>query len=236
MTSQLLTLENPKAKKGLQFNYLTALLHLAPSIRSGYNVCQHASPGCIRACLNTAGRGGMFKAGSETNQIQEARIRRTKMFFEEPDWFFDLLVGELRAAAYKAMKKGLKLAIRLNATSDLPWERIQDHRDGLTIFQKLPQFTFYDYTKVPGRVTPANYHLTFSRSEVNEREAKAELVRGRNVAVVFEDRFPEEFWGAPVIDGEQHDLRFLDPQGVIVGLKAKGKARKDESGFVLQAA
>ena len=37
----------------------------------------------------------------------------------------------------------------------------------------------------------------------------------------------------PVINGDKTDMRFKDPVGVIVGLKAKGKARKDTSGFVI---
>ena len=95
---------------------------------------------------------------------------------------------------------------------------------------------FYDYTKVPGRdLGIPNYHLTFSLAESNEEDAAAELQRGMNIAVVF-DGVPSEYLGVPVVDGDESDLRFLDPSGVVVGLKAKGEARGDTSGFVKRAA
>ena len=59
-----------------------------------------------------------------------------------------------------------------------------------------------------------------------------------NVAVVFRDKIPKSYKGYEVIDGDDSDLRFLDKfksweTGGIVGLKAKGPAKKDKSGFVV---
>ena len=99
---------------------------------------------------------------------------------------------------------------------------------------------FYDYTKIVKRAyadLPPNYHLTLSYSEADEEYAEEVLMAvadtGVNAAVVFRDRLPDTFKGFRVIDGDKDDLRFLDPKGVVVGLKAKGKAKQDKSGFVI---
>jgi hypothetical protein len=144
-----------------------------------------------------------------------------------------MLVSELRRAETRAARKGVPLVCRLNVVSDVPWER---RWQGL--FEEFPGVQFMDYTKDQSRVThpglPANYHLTFSRSETNEADCRRVLEAGGTVSVVFRrPPFPDSFWGYSVIDGDQDDLRFLDPSGVIVGLKAKGKARRDHSGFVV---
>jgi hypothetical protein len=50
---------------------------------------------------------------------------------------------------------------------------------------------------------------------------------------VFRGEKPKTFLGLKVIDGDTHDMRFLDEDNVVVGLKAKGKAKTDYSGFVI---
>lgn len=239
----LLTTGNPKTMKGQGFGYLTAILHLAPARLSGYNVCPMATVGCSAACLNTAGRGGIFKPGETTNVIQKARIRKTKMFYENRDAFMLQLVKEITNFVKLAAKHGLTPAIRLNGTSDIRWETMTaphptdtDGFDRPMIYSNLmsvfPNVQFYDYTKLSNRKNlPKNYHLTFSLAESNEADAIAALKNGMNVAAVFH-KVPKVYLGHPVIDGDKSDLRFLDARGVIVGLKAKGKAKRDTSGFV----
>lgn len=229
---------NPKTIKGRKLNYLTAILHLAPFNLSGYQVCALAD-GCEVPCLNTAGRGGIIKAGETTNAIQTARIRRTRLFFEDRAQFMALIVADIKSHVRRARKLRMKPCVRLNGTSDLPWEKIRATVDGVeyrNLMEAFPGVVFYDYTKVPGRTVPANYHLTFSRSARNEINVIKAIAAGRNVAVVFAKTLPAEFMGRRVIDGDETDLRFLDDAGVIVGLKAKGKAKRDMSGFVVRDA
>jgi hypothetical protein len=230
---------NPKTKKGRARGYASLVLHLAPARLSGYNVCYWASKGCTAGCLNTAGRGGIIRAGQTTNNIQDARIKRTRLFFQDRPAFARLLLSEIRAHIRRAARKGLTPVVRLNGTSDLPWERVK--LAGRTVLEHFPDVQFYDYSKSPERVAayaagrmPSNYHLPFSRAEHNDREARAVLATGGNVAVVFSKHLPAEWAGAPVVNGDADDLRFLDPAGCVVGLKAKGKAKHDLSGFVVQ--
>lgn len=225
----LLTIHNPKTQKGEALGYMTAILHLAPSTLSGFNVCPMASKGCAAGCLNTSGRG------TYTN-VQNARTRKTLMFFNNRDIFMFELGAEIEILARRAARRGLKFVVRLNGTSDIRWENEPVTINGKThpnLMAAFPDVHFYDYTKLPNRRNlPPNYSLTFSLSESNEQMAREVFRRGENVAVVFRDALPKTFWGAPVINGDANDLRFLDRRGVIVGLKAKGKARKDTSGFV----
>jgi len=221
----LLTVNNDaKTIKNTKQGYLTGILYMAPNTIGGRgNVCPMATAGCIESCLYTAGRAGIF------NSIQAARIRRTELYFDDRKLFMAMLRGELSSLLYKSKKLGLKTAVRLNGTSDvLPNEYIQimeDHRD----------IYFYDYTKVSNRLTkslPKNYYLTLSRSETNDSDCIQALRDGFNVAVVFK-KLPEYWHGFKVINGDEYDARFLDEQGVVVGLKAKGAARSDRSGFVV---
>jgi len=245
---KLLTQGNPKLMKGEKKGYLSFVLHLAPASVSGWNVCAGATAGCEAACLNTAGRGGIPNAKSVTvagrhgdivvpNAIQAARIRKTAMFFQDRETFMELLAKEIAAAIKYAEKRGLIPVFRLNGTSDLRWESIRPACfGGKNIMEMFPDVQFYDYTKLANRkALPANYHLTFSLAENNEVQAFAALANGLNVAAVFR-KVPAVFMGAAVVDGDETDLRFLDPKGVIVGLKAKGKAKRDTTGFVKEAA
>lgn len=218
---KLLTENNTKVAKGLEFGYLNLILHLAPFNLSGKQVCPKASAGCASACLNTAGMG-IF------SNVQNARKEKTLRYFNDRENFMSDIAKDVKSAIKKAKKKGLKLAIRLNGTSDLPMF-------ALKVAETFSDVQFYDYTKIAktfDRVLPSNYHLTFSRSEVNDAEVDTILAKGFNVAMVF-DKLPKTYKGFKVIDGDKNDLRFLDKKNIIVGLKAKGKAKKDSSGFVI---
>lgn len=218
---KLLTFGNQKTAKGEKLGYLTAIMHLAPAKLSGKNVCPKASNGCEKACLNTAGRGIY-------NTTQKARIAKTLRYFNDTVQFEKDLESDILAVIRKAQRENKKVAIRINGTSDIP-------KLAIKFAQKFPNVQFYDYTKIAktfDKELPKNYHLTFSRSETNEIEALEILKRGFNVAVVF-NKLPKKYKGFEVVNGDDTDLRFLDKKGVIVGLKAKGKALKDTSGFVV---
>ena len=234
MTFKLLSTANPKIQKGTKLGYLSFILHLAPSDVSGHNTCPKATVGCKTACLNTAGRGGMFKRGESTNTIQRARIRKTRYFFNDRVSFFNDLTQDITKGIAMAKKLGLKPVFRLNGTSDLSWEKYEVPNTGLNIFQIFPEVQFYDYTKILGRKAAYdNYFLIFSQADGNEADVNKAIAQGMNVATVF-DEVPAEYKGRPVINADETDLRFLDPKGVIAGLKAKGKAKKDYSGFVIR--
>ncbi len=229
---KLLTKNNPKIAKGAALGYYSVGVHLAPANLSGHNTCPMASAGCRLACLNTSGHG-------RYNRVQESRITKTKRFFEEREAFMAQLVKELRGAVKKAARLNQKLAVRLNLTSDIQWENVI--HEGKTIFEHFPGVQFYDYTAIAKRMFPGskaanvpNYHLTFSRKEDNQAVAETVAAAGGNVAVVFSSaRYPQEFMGRPVVSGDETDLRFLDKKGAVVALYSKGRARRDESGFVV---
>jgi len=223
----LLTLNNAKTIKGEKKGILTGILYLAPASISGWEVCPKRSDGCTKACLYTAGHGAF-------TTVQTARINRTKMFFEKRDMFMDLLNKDINSLVKKAKKLSYLPTVRLNGTSDIEWTRFG-------IIKKFPDIRFYDYTKVANRFDkelPENYHLTFSRNESNDDEVELLLTKNVNIAVVFdtkkEDALPLEWKNRKVIDGDVDDVRWLDEKGVIVGLRAKGRGKKDNSGFVIK--
>lgn len=224
---KLLSTGNPKLLKGEKKGYLSFILHLSPANVSGYETCPKRTAGCTAACLNTAGRGGMFRKGETTNVIQEARKRKTRMFFEQREQFLVDLEADIRLGIKQAEKKGMIPCFRLNGTSDIAWEKYG-------IIEKFPEVQFYDYTKMRNRKVShlKNYHLTFSKADGNDVDVRLAASAGMNVAAVFKS-IPETYIGRPVINGDDTDLRFLDPKNVIVGLKAKGKAKKDTTGFVV---
>lgn len=227
---KLLSTANPKIQKGAKQGYLSFILHLAPADLSGREVCPKRTAGCTAACLNLAGRGGMFKRGETTNVIQQARIRKTQYFFEDRDAFMLDLARDISRAINYATKKGLTPVFRLNGTSDLSWEKYIVNGQGDNIFEMFPDVQFYDYTKVLGRKVAhiPNYHLTFSRAESNDEDCVKALTAGMNVTAVY-DRIPEGMFSA-----DDTDLRFLDPKVGYIGLKAKGRAKKDSTGFVIR--
>ena len=237
---------SPKTDKGHARNVATAILYLAPSDASGVaNTCVDASDGCRSSCLYKAGRGGFDPA------VPAARIERTRHLKSDRATFSARLVKETVSHRARSERKRMDCAVRPNGTSDLPWEHFKLN-DGRTLMETFPDVQFYDYTKSARRALkhaagdmPANYHVTFSRSETNESDCRAVLAAGGNVAVVFKicdckrpckHEIPDgvlSYMGHPVINGDHDDLRFLDPAGVVVGLKAKGPAKQDTSGFVV---
>jgi hypothetical protein len=232
---KLLSTANPKIQKGTKLGYLSFILHLAPADLSGRNTCPKATAGCRAACLNTAGRGGMFRKGENTNVIQKARIRKTQYFFADRNTFMIDLAQDIRKGIKLAAKLGLKPVFRLNGTSDLSWEKYMVPVYEMNIFELFSNVQFYDYTKVLGRKVSqyANYFLIFSQADGNDSDVERAMEQGMNIAAVF-DQVPASYKGRTVIDADETDLRFLDPRGVIAGLKAKGRAKKDYTGFVIR--
>lgn len=230
----LLSTSNTKTQKGIKLGYATYILHLAPADLSGViNICPKATLGCKMGCLNTAGHGGMYTE-IEDSVVQQARIRKTKWFATGRKSFLEALVYDIQRAIKQATKKGLIPVFRLNGTSDLNWSAYPVNGYA-NVFEAFPNVQFYDYTKVinPRLLKIPNYHLTFSKAEDNDADVDLAIKLGMNVAVVF-DKIPNTYNGVPVFSGDDTDLRFLDPLTTIVGLKAKGRARKDTSGFVIR--
>jgi hypothetical protein len=237
----LLSVGNPKTLKGMKEGYNTYILHLAPHTLSGHNTCPKATAGCSAACLNTAGRGGMFKRGEFTNNIQKARIRKTELFYNDRNQFMELLVKDITLAIKQSKRMNLIPVFRLNGTSDISWEKYPVQMGEVVysnIFNAFGFVQFYDYTKVLGRKVNniSNYHLTFSAADGNDLDVLLARKAGYNIATVFGIKktlpMPDSYMGLPVFNGDESDLRFLDPKQVVVGLYAKGKAKKDTSGFV----
>jgi len=233
---KLLTVNgNPKIVKGDKINdkYLSAIMHLSPI---NTRICPYQDIAkCKEACLNTAGRGGIFKKGETTNVIQEARKRKTDLFLNDRDTFMSLLVKDIQAFVRKCERLGKMPCVRLNGTSDIQWELIPIDNYA-NIFEMFSDVQFYDYTKIPTRKVSSikNYHLTWSYSEANDKYARLFEQVPYNKAVVFHGGLPRMFKGMKVIDGDTTDMRFLDKANRVIGLKAKGKARQDKSGFVIQ--
>ena len=239
----LLSTNNAKTVKGetsREVSYITHILYMSPFTANskGINVCSHASKGCAESCLVSSGMGGIYTT------VKQGRINKTEYFLADRTGFLNQLKTEIEKAIVKAEKKNAIPVFRLNGTSDLSYEQYKIF-EGKNIFELFPQVTFYDYTKNYTRfnkVLPSNYHLTFSRSETNHSKAMELLAKGVNVAMVF-TKTPSEYEGYEVINGDQDDLRMLDPKGVIVGLKYKfitGKGGKEKnieainSGFVIK--
>ena len=230
MTKLLAIGKDAKTIKGQKYGYLTGVLYLAPHKVSGHLVCPSASPGCIEACLFTAGRGGMQTA-------IHGRIRKTRLLFEEKETFLLQLHRDIAALVRKAKREGLIPLVRLNGTSDLAWEKMKIK--GRSLMELFPEVQFYDYTKIRARADkfargkmPANYSLVFSLTESNDEDARKVLAAGAPIAAVFGGDLPDTFLGAPVINGDEHDARVENMEAVVVGLSAKGRAKHDTSGFV----
>jgi len=228
---------NAKTIKGEKYNIKTAILYLMPAQQSGVQLCPMAkTAGCEKACLFTAGRGAM-------SNVMLSRLRKTLYFNQYRELFMQQLHNEIIRERAKAKRRGYKLIVRLNGTSDIRWEKVAVSGYA-NIMQAVPDIQYYDYTKLANRRDiPANYDITFSYSGVADYApyvAKA-VANGERIAVVFRDRAivermlanGETFLGLPIVDGDNTDIRHLDPKGVIVALYAKGKARNDQSGFVV---
>lgn len=228
---------NAKTIKGEKYGIKTAILYLMPADGSGAQLCPMAATAqCDKACLFTAGRGAM-------SNVMLSRLRKTLFFNQHRDLFMAQLSREIADYARKADRQGFKLVVRLNGTSDIRWENVAVP-GASNVMRAFPDVQFYDYTKLANRKNvPANYDLTFSYSGVPAYApfvARA-VAAGERIAVVFRSRAVvdamlangETFLGLPVVDGDDSDIRHLDPRGAVVALYAKGKARQDVSGFVV---
>lgn len=239
---------NAKTVKGQKYGVLTGILYMAPNTQSGVtDTCPMADvAGCKKACLYSAGRGRF-------NNVQAGRIRKTVLFHEHYDDFMNELARDISKLVRKATREGAIPMVRLNGTSDILWEaksfKLREREARLigkesgeypNIMALFPDVQFYDYTKIAMRFKrdlPANYDLTFSYSGVKAYAKHVEIARqhGARMAVVFLNEAPATYLGMRVVDGDEHDIRPYNPQGVVVALKAKGDAKKDKTGFVVSA-
>lgn len=226
---------NAKTVKGQKYGYMTGILYMAPSTISGHNTCPMAKvAGCENACLYSAGRGAF-------NSVQQSRISKAQWFFSERDSFMAQLVKDISKLATKADNAGMVPLVRLNGTSDIRWESIPVTIEGVTypnVMSAFPGIQFYDYTKLSNRKNvPSNYDLTFSYSGMPgyQKYVAQAIAEGMRIAVVFRNRegIPASFMGLECVDGDDSDIRHIDPQGVVVALYAKGNAKTDLSGFVV---
>jgi hypothetical protein len=209
----------------------TFILYMAPADQvTGLNLCPFASTGCKASCLYSAGRG-------KFSNVQASRINKSKFWGYDRANFYIQLANELLKIHDKAIKQRKEIAIRLNGTSDIDHLYLLERYSGIDFLDNFySNLLFYDYTKNPNHISRyknTRYKITFSRSESNEIEAKKILKLGGNIAVVFAGELPEFYLGYPVINGDLTDLRYFDPVNVVIGLKAKGDAKKDLSGFVV---
>ena len=222
--------KDAKTVKSLKVGVLTGIVYMSPADSSGHSICPSMSRGCKAACLYTAGQG-------KYPNVKAGRMRRTYQFIYRNDEFMRQLAYEINKLVVKANKLGLIPAVRLNGTSDIDYENITIDSFP-NIFAMFPSVAFYDYTKRYNRLSDcaniANYHLTFSRAEtkLSNKHSLRALRSGHPVTVVFRNALPDTWNGYTVIDGDEHDFRVWD-SGVVVGLKAKGDAIKDTSGFVV---
>ena len=213
-------------------------LYLAPANISGYQVCSHSTPECRLGCLNTSGRAGIEEF-SGLDHIKSARIKKTRLFFEHTAFFMEWLMAEIMVAKAKAEKDGYYFSVRLNCTSDIDWQNVLV--DGKNIFNIFPNIQFYDYTKNHNKFysKPANYHLTYSYTGRNWEYCLNALSQGFNIAMVFnvrnENDLPKTYKGFQVINGDLTDYRINDAKGIIVGLKWKRIANRQNEKEVLNS-
>lgn len=237
ISQRLLSIDNPKAAKSVEYGWLNAIHYMAPTDIAGVgNLCPHASPGCKAICLGYhSGQASFVQGAADTSNKNSVRISRdtkAQQFMSERKAYLAELAKQIGKARNEADANGLKLCVRLNGSTDVNWQ---------AVYKLFPDVQFTEYTKDVRRMFawlksgPSNVHMTFSRSELNERQCLDVLSRGGNVAAVFE-ALPKTWHGYRVINGDKHDLRHLDPRGVVVGLTPKGAARKDQSGFVIRKA
>jgi len=228
-----------KHEKAFKFDELVYTLYLAPAKSSGYEVCPMRTLFCTDLCLNYSGMNRMNMNGE---MINESRIKKTKLFFEEREFFVRWMIEEIKQSKKKSEKLGYSFSVRLNNTSDISpemfWIR-QDDGTTKNILQLFPDVQFYDYTKVPSRVELTkkykNYDLTFSFDGTNLETCEKMLSNKVRVAMVF-NKLPKTFLSYKVIDGDLYDMRYRDKKNVIVGLKFKkvrNKLTKDNP-FVIQ--
>jgi hypothetical protein len=248
--NRLLSTDNAKAAKALGYGWLNGIHYMAPGRSAGVgNLCPHMSPQCEKACLGThAGRAGIVDS-SGMSPVVRSRIMKAQLFMQDRHVYMNALARCIQRASVMAADYHLRLSARLNGSTDTNWSRIRFRVDALTARKcgvpegalvTIPElfFTqFNEYTKDFQRLgkVQSNIYQTFSFSGENHEECKAALAGGYNVAVVFGHGLPKMWWGHPVIDGDLHDLRHLDPANVVVGLSPKGKvAKASTSSFIIR--
>lgn len=258
---RLFSIDNVKAAKASGFGYINAIHYMAPHSLGGFgNLCPNATEPCIHNCLGwQSGHAAMVKdLDIGTNSVRESRKLKAKLFMTDRVNYLNAMVCAIARIVAKAKRDGLKPCIRPNGSSDIPFERLRFNcnakaitalcRAGLdrhitylsqvTLLELFPTIQFIDYTKNPNRLgkAPRNLDLTFSYGVTNSSDCVKALLAGHNVAMIFDNGLPESFAGFPVINGDLHDLRHLDPKGGhIVGLSPKGKrAKSDATGFVVR--
>ena len=235
---------NPKIAKNAKNKTLSVPVHLSPAKTSGYNVCAKASKACEELCLHTAGNPAYMA------QKFKSRLARTLLFFGNRALFLEILRRVKKRHVNRADRLGLKAVVRLNVTSDILFETVRYSVKGkeFILISEFPNVQFYDYTKIPNRKKlPSNYHLTFSLAEDNQSDAIEAFENGFNVAVFFDTKRGKELpswfsieWAdkiaiGKVFDGDTTDYRPHDPRNYFIGLRAKGRAIGDKSGFVYSA-
>ena len=244
MENRIFSFDSAKAIKAQSFGWLNAIHYMAPASLSGFNLCPKASVSCKALCLGwTSGQAGMVAKDDDMNSVRLSRLAKAKRFMKERKAYMVDVVRSIELGIKKANKLGMKLCVRMNGSTDIAWEGIACERAGVTyrnLMLAFPDIQFVDYTKIAKRLErdlPSNYYLILSRHEANDSDVVRIVSSGLgNAAVVFAS-VPETWQGLTVIDGDKHDLRHLDPTGVIVGLTPKGsKAKRDASGFVVRAA
>ena len=237
MQNRIFSTDNVKASQSVAYGWLNAIHYMAPHKLAGVgNLCGDASDGCIKICLGQHSGAAIYYPS-----VIQSRIAKARRFMRDRAAYMRDMARAIEAAYRKAQREGLKLCVRPNGSTDLAFEGLKGD-NGLTLVAAFPNIQFTDYTKSFKRALahaqgkmPANYHLTFSHSETNGSQCLQILAAGGNVAVVFANGLPDVWNGFPVINGDLHDLRHLDPRGVVVGLSPKGpKAKRDQSGFVVR--
>ena len=254
---RLFSTDSAKAAKASGFGYLNAIHYMAPATLGGAgNMCSHYTLACLYNCLGwQSGQASMVKdLDAGMNNVRESRKLKAQLFMRDRAEYMNRLARDIVALDSKARRDGLELCVRLNGSSDLRFERIQFVIDDktakalrlpdiagqkMTLLAMFPAIQFVDYTKNPNRLdnAPGNLSLTLSYSVENSADCVKALIGGHNVAMIFDGGLPESFAGFPVINGDLHDLRHLDPNGGhIVGLTPKGRrAKLDTTGFIVRA-
>ena len=243
---RIFSIDDGKAEKAQKYGWLNAIHYMAPASLAGVgNLCPYATPGCLALCLGEhSGQAGIVKKGEEYTGINNTRAsRRAKavLFMKDRANYVSRIASEIAKASRKASRLGLKLCIRLNGSTDIAWEGIAVTWQGAK-FRNLmtagPGVQFLDYTKNAARMAkarPVNYYLILSRSETNEAECAAVLRNGHGNVAIVSETIPATWQGFPVVSGDDHDLRHLDPAGHVVALSPKGRqAAKDITGFVIR--
>ena len=209
----------------------TFILYMAPYTQNSYgkNLCPKATDGCAKACLFSAGRGAF-------NSVKNSRIAKADYFISDKFNFLNQLADEIIKEYKKAQKNDYKVAFRLNGTTDIDFIKLLRTNVGLDVETLKDNAIFYDYTKVLGYIknnySKENVFYTFSRSGENDEEINEAIKLGANVSIVFNET-PKVWNGFNIIDGDKADDLMINLRGQLIGLRAKGKAKKDTSNFVV---